>query len=267
MCAVLHVVIRLLRFAPALLALGGCTLYQPTLPTTSLIREKGQLEASIGLRPPAVEGGAVYSPIRHMQVAAAGSLIHDDSAPDSTYDFTRSQQAEVSAGYYTDSQRRNWHFSALGGVGRGSGRVHGTQDFGPVVVSGFPSGAPGPSPRKPDWRGTYQKYFGQFGIAHLNTTAGNSHVVTGGVLRATWVDFTRLTRNEQPSTRPQAFYLEPVWFWRFGVSWLQAQATVGLSLPTSRLSHEQKYLLSNNSVLLGGSLLIVPGGRRRAKAH
>ena len=258
---------RLLLFAPLLLAGAGCTLYQSVLPATPLIQRQGQWEASVGLRPLAGEGTVAYSPAKHLQVAAAGYLMRNGSAADSAASFTRSQQGELGVGYYADNQKQNWHFSTLAGVGRGGGRIYGTPDFGVIIPSGFPSAAPGQRPGKPDRRGVYQKYYGQVGVSHVAIASGRSRLVTGGVLRATWVSFTRLTRNEQPLGKPAAVYLEPMWFWRYGSSWVQGQAAVGFFLPTNRQSSAREYLLSNGGVLLGGGLVFVPSqmGSRKAR--
>jgi len=252
---------RGIQLSVLLLGVGGCALYQPMLPATPLLRQQGQAEAAISLNVPGVEAAAAYSPVKHIQVVVAGNAIWIGSQKDITYNFTRSQQGEIGLGYYTNARQPNWHVSLLSGVGRGNGRVHGEQDFGPVVVSGFPTGGSGGRPAKPDRRGSYQKYFGQVGVAHVAT--GRHRQVQGVALRATWMHFTTLTFNDQPVAPPTAFYLEPVWFWRFGSSWLQGKLTTGLSTPLKRISDAQKYLLPNGALLLGAGVVVVPSELHR----
>ncbi|QIL77097.1 hypothetical protein [Hymenobacter sp. HDW8] len=136
------------------------------------------------------------------------------------------------------------------------GRVYGAQGFG-----GFPSGFPvtgNGEVKKPDWRGTYHKYFGEASVAHFDTSARGNQRVMGATVRATWVKVNRLTLNDVPAYEPSMLYFEPSWFWRLGSPWLQGQATVGISVPCGKMREEQKSVLADGSVLLGLGVIIMP---------
>ncbi|RPD47057.1 hypothetical protein DNI29_12945 [Hymenobacter sediminis] len=222
--------------------LGGCSVYTPTIPSTPLV-QKGEVEAYAGVRGlmSSAEVGAAWSPVNHVMLTteAAVRLVNaDDSSP------SQNRQLNLGAGVY---QRFNgtvpMHVALVGGVG------HATSDVRNGNIS---------SPGFARYQATYSRYYAQGYVAFFGEEAG---WLNGGVsCRATWVDYDKLRRNDQPVTPATTFYLEPTVFMRFGQGALQSQLSIGSSLPNARLNGDpaDKYLDARNT-LIGYGLIFRPG--------
>jgi hypothetical protein len=165
----------------ALLALAttSCAVYAPLAPVTPLVQEAGELEVQAGVHTPsALTASVSYSPVRHLLLTATGAANFNGG--DTTY--FRYQHAEVAAGYYTVFSQRRSYLGVLAGYGRTHSR-RGYEDFGSGLLGGSYNGL-----ARYDAR--YNRYFGQVYLA-----APGPKTTFGGSLRATALDFSRLTRN------------------------------------------------------------------------
>lgn len=229
--------------------LGGCSVYTPTIPSTPLV-QKGEVEVYGGVRGLMSSGevGAAWSPAKHVLLtteAAVRLVKATDSSPN------QNRQINLGVGAYHRFEGNVPVYAALvGGVGRA------TSDVRNGDVS---------SPDFARYQATYSRYYVQGYLALFAEEAG---WLNGGVsCRATWVEYDKLRRNDQPTTSAAAFYLEPTVFVRFGRGALQSQLSISSSLPNARLNKDpaDKYLDARNT-LIGYGLIFRPGqlpGRSR----
>jgi len=216
------------------LALGGCAVYVPTVPSTPLL-EKGQVELTAGLRGfNSFEAGAAWAPTGHLLVSAEsgfqGSTTETTTnGVTSTYqDWHR--QVGLGLGYYrAPSERLAWYLAAVGGVGVASVSLHSIDFAIPSVYLPIPlpyvSG---------HYEAQYWRYYGQLYAARPLGSA----LRVGASLRGTFVDYSRLTFDGQPLASVNRLFLEPTLFVRVGHGVIQGQGTLGLSLPTRHEADE-----------------------------
>ena len=102
-----HYSITMLRFGAgaALLALAGCSVYVPTVPSTPLV-QRGQVEITAGLRSlTTLEAGAAFSPKAHVLFSGEAALQHIKSTQTSnnvtTENIDTHQQVGLGVGAYT----------------------------------------------------------------------------------------------------------------------------------------------------------------------
>ncbi|RAK63909.1 hypothetical protein [Hymenobacter edaphi] len=223
---------------------SGCSVYAPLIPATPLLEHAGEVELQAGLHTPsAVTGSVSYSPLPHLLLTATGAA--NLNRGDTTY--FRYRHAEVGAGYYTVLGGRTY----LGLLG-GYGRTHSSRGY-LELGSGFLF-FPARNPLQYEAR--YNRYFAQAYLASV----GNEVVSWGGTLRATAVDFSRLTRNDEPVTQAARVYLEPSAFLRIGRStspW-QGFGAIGWSVPLRTQRLDSDPTLSLHTLLLSGGVVLRP---------
>lgn len=196
------------------LLLSNCTVYAPMLPATPQLRDKGQAEiqATTFLNG-RWEGGATYSPLKHVLVRAAGGFRSDSK--DTTY--FRIRQYEVGLGGYYPLGK---HFllSGMAGFGQATSR-RGYQQV--MLFNG--------DPYLVDFNARYNKLFGEVAFSYYNPW-----VTAGTAFRITQARFRSLTFNNAPLDLHSMTRIEPLFFLRVGseegvMRWLQVQVSGGLS--------------------------------------
>lgn len=238
------------------LLLGGCSLYQPTLPATPLL-SKGQVQVTVGTRSLAsFEAGAAWAPTRHLLLSAESSLqsgttsTTDASGQTLTYhDYHR--QLSLGAGYYrAPTATSRWYLAALGGVGVARTALRAI-DF-EVVSPWFPFPLPYVAGQ---YEASYRRYYVQ---AYAAQPAGE-YFTSGFSLRSTWVDYTHLTYDNQALDPTNHLFFEPTFFLKRGSGPLQLVSTLGCSIPlqTSR-GNPLSRRTSPISSLLGLTLIFRP---------
>lgn len=222
--------------------LSGCSVYTPTIPSTPVV-QKGEVEAYAGIRGlmSSAEVGAAWSPVNHVLLTTEGAVRlvkANDPSPN------QNRQLNLGAGVY---QRFNGtvplYAALVGGVGRAASDIRSSEDSSPNFAR---------------YQATYSRYYAQGYLAVFGEEAG---WLNGGVsCRATWVEYDKFRRNNEPVTPATTFYLEPTVFVRFGRGALQSQLSIGSSLPNARLNKTpaDKYLDARNT-LIGYGLVFRPG--------
>lgn len=209
--------------------LGGCAVYVPTVPSTPLLT-KNQVELTAGLRGVnSLELDAAWAPTNHLLLAGE-SAYQGNTSQTTTNNVTTTyhdahRQVSLGVGYYqAPTQQSGWYTAAVGGIGFADVSLH-SIDF--EVASIF---LPFPLPYI---AGHYEaQYFRYYGQLYAARSLGPS--VTGGAsVRGTFVDYSRLSFDGQAIAPTNRFFLEPTLFMRVGHGVLQAEGTLGLSLPTS----------------------------------
>jgi hypothetical protein len=249
-----------LHVCPALLAagallLGGCAIYSPTIPATPLL-EKGQVEASVGLRLFAAEATAAWAPTNHLLVVAEGALRDGQASTTNGQGQTSSyqdyhHQGGVGLGYYhAPTPSAPAYVAVVGGVGFASTRLRADDDE--LTADWLPQ----PAPSTGNYQARYRRYYGQVYIAW---PAPQRRVTGGASLRCSALDYTQLTLVGVPFAPASRVFVEPTGFVRFGRGPIRFQLTAGLSLPVSSDQHRATdKRTSTGSVLLGGALVLRP---------
>lgn len=233
--------------------LGSCAVYVPTVPSTPLVTEAGQVEVTAGIRSfSSLELGGAWSPANHVMVTAETALQTSDGSETTngnTFKYTnRHRQASVGLGTYRlVGPEQKVYLAAVGGFGFAKADVY-DPHLGFLILPIF-----GRAPIT-YYEASYQRYYGQFYAAHLGRI-----VSYGGSLRGTFVNYNLLRRNDLDISSPSNFFLEPTFFIRVGSGPLQFQGTAGFSAPThGNYNDENRNNLSPVSMLFGAGIVFRP---------
>ncbi len=237
-----HYSITMLRCGAgaALLAVAGCSVYLPTVPSTPLV-QRGQVEVTAGLRGlTTLEAGASFSPKAHVLFSGEAALQRVKSTQTSNSVTTETidthQQVGLGVGAYTVTKAPSpVYLAAVAGVGYADVDIH---DYGLLSFSHH-------------YQAQYQRYYGQLYLATLAPMGSY-----GLSVRGTWVDYRQLLEDGVPIEATNHFYLEPHLFGRIGQGPLQGYATVGVSLPAVRNSNSSG---ASNNALAPSTLLFGVG--------
>lgn len=212
----------------ALILLSGCAVYVPTVPSTPLLRGKGEVELMAALRGvSSLEAGAAWSPVPQLLVTGEAALQTSTGGETRNNVTTNYSNVHRQGGLGLGTYRllgadKQTYLAAIGGVGFASASVYDNHIdgfylfiplFGPLV----------------HYEATYQRYYGQVYIAQQGPLWSY-----GLSARATFVNYSTLLRNDVSIEPPSRFFLEPTLFVRVGRRAFQGQATFGLSTPLSR---------------------------------
>lgn len=212
------------------LLLGGCAVYAPTIPSTPLLEPK-QVEVIASLRGiNALEAGAAWSPAPHLLLLGESALQSSTTSTTTNnvtttyHDYHR--QVGLGVGVYrAPTEQSRWYIAALGGLGFAKVSLH-SVDVG--IVSPY---VPLPFPYISGYyEASYQRYYGQVYAAHPL----NERLTGGFSLRGTYVHYTQFNFESQAVEPNNRVFIEPTLFLRLGQGVVRGQATVGLSVPTSR---------------------------------
>ncbi|SHM20090.1 hypothetical protein [Hymenobacter psychrotolerans] len=211
---------KALLLAAGGLSLTGCAVYVPTTPTTPLLRNKGEVELTAGLRGSSLEAGAAWSPAGRLLLTAESALKTSNGSETRnsvTFNYHNlHRQAGLGVGTYRLlGKEQATYLAAVGGIGFAKADIY-DPNFNLLFFSG----------PLVHYQANYRRYYGQVYVARQL-----ERVSFGMSLRGTLVDYSRLRRDSvavQPSSR---FYVEPTWFVRVGRGALQGQATFGFSAP------------------------------------
>lgn len=229
---------------------SGCAVYAPLTPATPILTSPRQVEVQAGVHTPsAVTASVSYTPLPHLLLTATGAT--NLNSGDTTY--FRYQHAEVGAGYYTVLDQKVY-LGLLGGYGRTHSR-RGYEDLDFLFTYGR---------GLLRYEARYNRFFAQAYLASVSERA----VSWGGSLRATALDFRRLTRNDVPVTQAGRVYLEPTAFLRIGrpTQPLQLQLSAGLSAPINQYRQDtDDTRLTRGTLLLGAALVWRPFWQRRVE--
>lgn len=243
--------IRLLVSACASLTATGCAVYVPTVPSTPLLRNKGEVEVTAAIRSfSSFEAGAAWSPAPHLLLAsevATQSSQGSETRNNVTTNYRNShRQVELGVGTYRLlGEDQSVYLGALGGVGYAKARVYDNTIeafllvipiFGPLI----------------EYQANYLRYYGQVYMAQQKT-----RVSYGVSVRGTAVSYYRLLRNHTSIDPDNRFFLEPTSFVRVGQGPLQGMATIGLSLPgrSDRQNPDRPQLSPSTSLISIGVVL------------
>ncbi|QNH61624.1 hypothetical protein [Hymenobacter sediminicola] len=237
-------------FLPTLIGLlSGCAVYVPTVPSTPLLRSKGEVEITAGTRgTSSLEVGAAWSPAPGLLLAAETALQTSKGSETSNNVTVNYQNVHRQAGLGVGTYRllgkdQATYLAAIGGIGFAKASVY-DPNFELLFFSG-------PTVH---YRANYRRYYGQVYVARQL-----KRISFGTSLRGTFVDYSRLRRDEvavEPSSR---FFLEPTVFIRVGRGVIQGQATFGLSAAVGADSRSPDYRnLTPVSSLIGAGIVIRP---------
>ncbi len=211
------------------LLLSGCAVYVPTVPSTPLLT-KNQVEVTAGLRGVnSLELDAAWAPTNHLLLAGE-SAFQGSTTQTTTNGVTNTyrdshRQVSLGLGYYrAPTEQSSWYVAAIGGMGLASVTLH-SVDFD--IASAFlPLPLPYVSGR---YEASYLRYYGQCYVARPL----GPMLVGGASVRGTLVDYKQLTFDGQAIAPTNHFFAEPTLFMRVGHGVVQAEGTLGLSLPLS----------------------------------
>lgn len=226
------------------LALGGCAVYSPTVPSTPLL-EKGQVEATVAFRAlVATEASLAWSPVPHLLLVGEGAFRGGSSSSSGSGTSTDTLNTHKQVGFGLGSYRISGgkvplYMAAVAGVGFASVEVTDAPLFG--TSSRFEA--------------NYTRYYGQFYLAQRG-----EKITLGASVRGTWVQYNKLLQDQGPvSSHVAHFYLEPTVFGRFGRGPLQGMFTAGLSLPGSSVRADPfRETLAPTSALVSVGLVVRP---------
>ena len=233
--------------------LSSCAVYVPTVPSTPLVTEAGQVEVTAGIRSfSSLEVGGAWSPTNHLFVTVETALQTSNGSETTngaTFKYTNvHKQASVGLGTYRlFGPEQKGYLAATAGFGLAKADVY-DPHLGYLILPIF-----GRTPIT-YYEASYQRYYGQLYTAHLGRVTSY-----GASLRGTFVHYSLLRRNDVGTTTPSTFFLEPTFFIRVGSGPLQFQSTVGLSAPT-QVDYEagNRNNLSPTSVLISAGLVFRP---------
>ncbi|MFD1468755.1 hypothetical protein ACFQ48_11015 [Hymenobacter caeli] len=209
--------------------LGGCAVYVPTVPSTPLLRNKGDVEvtAAVG-NPNTLETSVAWVPLPHLLVTGEAALrASSDSQTRNNVTTThesRHRQGGLGIGtYQLLGKNKATYLGAIGGVGFATADL-----YYPSLVVAFILPLPGPDVH---YEASYRRYYGQVYAAHL--AARHSY---GLSVRGTWVDYRSLVLAGKPVALRNQFFLEPTVFMRaaLGRGAFQVLGAVGCSAPVHK---------------------------------
>lgn len=221
------------------------------LPVAPQIRDKGQIEVQgTTFLNGRWEGGATYSPLRHVLVRAAGDWKNDSQ--DTSY--FRIRQFELAAGSYWQPSEQ-WLLSGLAGYGRARS-ARGYYEPGFFSRSG----------ELVDLRSRYHKVFGEVAATYRPESGW---IALGAAYRLSRVNFEHLSYNGAPSTLNHMLRSEPMLFVRFGgaeepLRWLHVQTSWGVTSvpgyrPSSGVPEPYEYArIKESRGFIAVSLILLP---------
>lgn len=198
-------------------------MYVPTVPSTPLLRSKGEVEVTAAIRGfSSLEAGVAWAPAPRLFVAGETALQTSEGSitSSSTTINYRNMHQQIGLGlgtYRLLGKDQSIYVGALGGMGLAKAEVYGSN----VLYSIIPVLGP-----LAQYRATYLRGYGQVYIAHQMP-----RVSYGLSVRSTVVGYTSLLYNKVPIQPPNRFFLEPHFFVRVGQGPFQGIATVGGSSP------------------------------------
>ncbi|SES89404.1 hypothetical protein [Hymenobacter actinosclerus] len=237
------------------LAAASCAVYVPTVPTTPLLRQKGEMEITAGTRSFAsLEAGAAWVPVGRLLVAgeAAFKPASDSKTNNSIYrDYHR--QAGLGLGtFWLLGRNQTSYLAAIGGVGLAASQVYDPSVDVAVILLPFP---PLGTPKQGSlYQARYRRYYGQ-----LYWAAQQERSSFGFSVRGTLVDYYKLHRDQLPISTANRFFLEPTCFLRYGRGPIQGQVTLGISVaPGADSSSPDRNNLTPISTLIGVGVVVKP---------
>ena len=238
--------------------LGGCAVYVPTVPTTPLLRQKGEVEITAGTRSFAsLETGAAWMPTGRLLVAGEAAFKRSSDnevrpGGNTTY-HNYHRQAGLGLGtFWLLGRNQTGYLAAIGGVGMAATEVYDpTVD---ILVVLLPLPPLGTAKQGSLYQARYRRYYGQ-----LYWAAQQKRSSYGFSVRGTLVDYQKLHRDQVPITASARFFLEPTCFVRYGRGAIQGQATLGISVaPGADSSSPDRNNLTPLSTLIGVGVVFRP---------
>ncbi|MBO0357565.1 hypothetical protein J0X19_06375 [Hymenobacter sp. BT186] len=237
--------IRLLISTCILCTVTGCAVYVPTVPSTPLLRNKGEVEATAAIRSfSSFEAGAAWSPAGRLLLAAEGATQSSQGSETRNNVTTNYRNTHRQVGLGVGTYRllgpdQSVYLGALGGMGYAKARVYDNNIesfylviplFGPLV----------------EYKANYLRYYGQLYVAKQR-----ERVSYGFSVRGTVVSYTHLLRDNTSIQPVNRFFLEPTGFVRVGQGPIQGMATIGLSLPgrSDRQNPDRPQLAPSSSLI------------------
>lgn len=241
--------------------LSGCAVYVPTVPSTPLLRNKGEVEVTAGMRSlSSFEAGVAWSPAGRLLVSGEAALqaskITETRNNVSSDYYNRHRQAALGLGTYRLlGRQQSTYLAAMGGIGLARATVYDAHfESFLFPIFGVPAIA--------TYKARYQRYYGQLYVAELKERASY-----GFSVRGTFVDYSKLQRDNEAVMPSSHFYLEPTWFLRLGKGPIQAQGTVGFSVPLGAdLESPDRRNLTPTSMLVSAGVVVRPQLFRRRSA-
>lgn len=196
-------------FVCVLLAMEGCTLYQPLFTTLPAVRKQGDIAATANWQIPyGAQGSLILSPVAHVLAFGTGGLNAYNAKRDSSNNYARNRQYELGLGGYFTVGRTWLSASAGAGQGRGSryGRFGSPDFFYPGSVGYTGGNGSGRRAPIPELLGTYNTRFLQ--ATAWWPSARRPLLEWGASLRVNQVRFTELRLNGLAQPGPSQFYLQ-----------------------------------------------------------
>ena len=253
--------IRLLISSCILSTVTGCAVYVPTVPSTPLLRNKGEVEVTAAIRSfSSLEAGAAWLPTPHLSLAGevASQTSEGSETRNNVTTNYRNTHRQVGLGigtYRLLGQDQSVYLGALGGVGFAKARIYDNNVesffliiplFGPLI----------------EYEANYMRYYGQLYVAKQR-----ERVSYGFSVRGTVVSYTSLLRNNTSIDAANRFFLEPTGFVRVGKGPVQGMATIGLSMPgRSNPQNPDRPQLSPSSSLISVGMVLRPHLLRQPQA-
>ncbi|HEX8428537.1 hypothetical protein [Hymenobacter sp.] len=228
-------------------------MYVPTVPSTPLLRAKGEVEATAAIRSfSSLEAGAAWLPAGRLLVVGETALQTSEGSETRNSITTNYKNVHWQAGlglgtYRLLGEKQATYLGALGGVGLAKAEVYGNNIesffliiplFGPLV----------------QYKASYLRYYGQVYVAQQGP-----QVSYGLSVRSMLISYHKLLRNNTPIQSPNKFFLEPSLFVRVGRGPVQGIATLGLSLPgRTHLENPDSRKLAPSSSLISVGVVVRP---------
>ena len=222
--------------------------YVPTVPSTPLLRNKGEVEITAALRGlSSLEAGAAWSPAPQLLVAGEAALQSSEGSETRNNVTTAYRNFHRQAGLGIGTYRllgpdQSLYLGALGGIGLATARVYDSN----IDLLFFTAPV--------QYQARYLRYYGQLYLAQQGP-----RVSYGFSVRGTFVDYRKLLRDGAPIEPLSRFFLEPTLFLRVGRGALQGVATIGISLPNRRdPQNPDNPNLSPSSTLVSAGVVLRP---------
>ena len=205
--------------------LSGCAVYVPTVPSTPLLRSKGEVEITGAIRAAtSLEAGAAWSPASHLIVTGETALLKDKGSQTYNNVTTNYHDLHLQGGVGVGTYRllgkdKSVYLAALGGIGLATANIHDTHVEDYFYI--FPIFSP-----LVHYRANYLRYYGQVYLAKQVR-----QISFGASVRNTWLTYSKLRRDGVPINSPTHFFLEPTLFMRVGNGAVQGVGTLGVSTP------------------------------------
>jgi hypothetical protein len=250
---------RLLIAATALL-ISSCAVYVPTVPSTPLLRQAGEVELTGAIRLSSLEAGVAWSPAPRVLLVGETALQNGSgqttttgsAGPTTTTDYPSHHfQGGLGLGtYWLLGEHQQFYLGALGGVGVAKADLYDhTGEIFSIILPIF-------GPILPvHYQANYWRYYGQVYVAHQV----NPKVVYGFSFRTTVVNYQQVLRDSKPvSYSPAQVFYEPHFFLRYGEGVVQGETTFGYSFPGTS-NPEATQLLTPTTCLASVGLVFRPG--------